>query len=1669
MIKHTHLTILHQLYLSETQPFRKVHRMIDLFESIIKTHTVIIVSAYVQHNKLSDSAKGLLAQGLRTPSLGSWQLFSRVLFEELQKDNYEWILNDFANEFISLDKALNIDKTNVVAFRNGYAHGATPSDAQCEADIKKFDSFLKQLMESKWLAQSSMEVQDGKVLIATSNGTLSLHPMFLFRKEASDASFAFFNDLKNDKIGLLNYPLSKHYKEKDFYTEFHDHLPLNEWKKTGNNEFYQRIEELTETFKGRTIEREKLLQFVLNNHKGYFSIQGNPGIGKSALIAQFFKDLRAHSELKKLHVVEYFIRRGTQQAQVEYMFNYLIRRTDELFSAGKEIRAEGKMVFDLQNQLFGKWRLWGEQSNGQHLLFLIDGLDEGVENNVVTYLPRENFENILIIFGSRPGGHKSIDDLWATLPLENHTKLELSGLGKEDIRALIYEVANKYELERESSWIDAVQKRSQGNPLYLKLLCDAIENGNIEINDINALPEKIDEYYKAILNRYAHDTLDGDALLNGLFTFAAAKDYLTIPHLGLINKLGSASIQRLGSTLKEVLYENPLTEEVLDYQLFHESFREYLVKEKIKEVNDAAGRIIDFCGTWQELEGSWEQRYALEHFATHLSESKKVTHLEALMDLIYNEAYASKQLKTLKSFDASNSLYQLALLKASELKKDENVLEAALRLVDLKYKEANDAPQVQAMVANGDIDLALKRIESFGGTDTEGVKRKFILYMLCLMELTLLNSKDKVHRKIAIEKLLNHLDEQIPPDTSLIEWNNFFPSYTMFLMACEWANLGLDYLVVYKRTNNWGKDWIKEKGPFSDLQFQVLMECTRGINYYSKKSSALKNISTEMAKQGKLVETASVMLEALECALFIDDNVDKSGALNEISTELAKQGKVEEATSVMQEALECAYGINNASDKSSTLREISCEFAKQGKVEEADSVMLEALECTRGIIDNYWKSNALNKISTELANQGKFDEALECTRGISDKYWKSNALNKISTLLANQRKVMEAESVMLEALECAHFISDKIDKSGALKEISTELTNQGKVEEADSVMLEAIACASGISDNYWKSNALNKISTELANQGKVGEAESVMLEALECARFISDKVNKSCALKEVSTVLSNQGKVEEADSVMLEALECVHGINANNSFLNDLSTELAKQGKVEEAIECASGISDGYWMSITMRDISTELAKQGKIDDVASVMLETLECVRGFKDNSALKNISTQLVKQGKIAEALECARGISNDSNKIRAIKNISTELAKQGKVEEAASLMLEVLECASVINDMSDKFTALEEISTELAKQGKIEEALECARGINASFKCVALKEISIELAKQGKVEDAVSVMKEALECARGVRSGSIKSRVLKDISTELSKQGKLDACASVIMEALECARGISHENTMNGALRDISTELAKQGKIEEALECARGIHNNFYKSIALKDISTELAKQGKVDDAESVMKEALECARFINHNIDKSAALKEISTELANQGSWQLAEKTGLEIPLIAERQSCWKAMASKIKAQHGFQAAFEKLQKLQNEEARLFYLKGWAENLSPLETDNTCLKEALTLLAKDKQSIENLLQSFALHEVMDGTPTKELKQRLNKSLNVQWAIDIAAKFPKVLVNARLSTNVDEWLHEIEDENDREDILGWVEKVRSGKMTEEKFENNLNKIIK
>ncbi len=149
-----------------------------------------------------------------------------------------------------------------------------------------------------------------------------------------------------------------------------------------------------------------------------------------------------------------------------------------------------------------------------------------------------------------------------------------------------------------------------------------------------------------------------------------------------------------------------------------------------------------------------------------------------------------------------------------------------------------------------------------------------------------------------------------------------------------------------------------------------------------------------------------------------------------------------------------------------------------------------------------------------------------------------------------------------------------------------------------------------------------------------------------------------------------------------------------------------------------------------------------------------------------------------------------------------------------------------------------------------------------------------------------------------------------------------------------------------------------------------------------------------------------------------------------------------------------------MAQTIKDEDGWQKALLQVDQFQSEEARLFYLKGWAENIQPTEADAACLQQALPLLATDTESLEKLLQAYFLRQIFFERPDPAQLQRLSRTLGLQWALDIAARFPKETPAQRLSTNLDEWLHEVADEDDRDDIRYLARQVAKGKLSEAEF---------
>ena len=161
-------------------------------------------------------------------------------------------------------------------------------------------------------------------------------------------------------------------------------------------------------------------------------------------------------------------------------------------------------------------------------------------------------------------------------------------------------------------------------------------------------------------------------------------------------------------------------------------------------------------------------------------------------------------------------------------------------------------------------------------------------------------------------------------------------------------------------------------------------------------------------------------------------------------------------------------------------------------------------------------------------------------------------------------------------------------------------------------------------------------------------------------------------------------------------------------------------------------------------------------------------------------------------------------------------------------------------------------------------------------------------------------------------------------------------------------------------------------------------------------------------------TTIQNAIEFVRNVKNEGEKNNAYKHLTFELAKKENWPLAESTSLEISLKHEFQSCWKEIAKTQIEEKGAVSGLETFYHLQNNEIRKYYLKGWAENVTVNDLTEVLLLQALPLLKDDPELIEHLLQTHAINELFFGEASKEEIQKYNRTLNIQWALDIKSKF-------------------------------------------------------
>jgi hypothetical protein len=654
----------------DKNPFRKVHRLIDLIEIFCKLYTCASVATFLHafrnridrdNSSISEESftkvKVMLAAGLKTPSLGIWWKFARDITSILKELNIPHILHgaekELLNDKSSIKKAFD-GNNNLIAFRNSYAHGATPSDAACKKDLEVlWPRMLQLLTDANSLREthlvictedtacfrataSRLENVDsitnpvpGHIWFCSKGQTIDAFPILSFKLKTENVDFFFYNDLKEKYANYLNYPNAEHFKDASLKQELLQYIPIEDWKKIGNVDmepFRQQVEMLTEVFKGRRKELGDIANFLSDDSQRFLCIWGPPGVGKSALLARATQVARCSKEIRetihegsqwpdvKLHLVEYFIRRGATDTASQF-FDSVNQRLDQLFGLRYDF---GKTDIEKQRLFLARLvQISKKLNDAERLLMIIDGLDEIKSGDpLLSLLPRQVSEKIQVIYGARPQQQLRFT-FYEQLDREHKTSFDLGGLSLSDIRAVLMEHVSKYDMQQ--FYVEEVLRISEGNPLYLKMLCRGLEQDIYKLNQAGTLPKGMDELYQAALLRLENEN---PGSINFLMYIAAAKDFVS-PDLAA----GWMSINT--PTLKnhmlyaclEFLYENPLTEGIADYQLFHESLREYLNKTYSVELNNCNERICDWALTWKSENGDLSYTGELLGYAMHFSTS----------------------------------------------------------------------------------------------------------------------------------------------------------------------------------------------------------------------------------------------------------------------------------------------------------------------------------------------------------------------------------------------------------------------------------------------------------------------------------------------------------------------------------------------------------------------------------------------------------------------------------------------------------------------------------------------------------------------------------------------------------------------------------------------------------------------------------------------------------------------------------------------------------------------------------------------------------------------------------------------------------------------------------------------------------------------------------------
>ena len=543
------------------------------------------------------------------------------------------------------------------------------------------------------------------------------------------------------------------------------------------------------------------------------------------------------------------------------------------------------------------------------------------------------------------------------------------------------------------------------DPTYLRYIYDNLIKGSVHPDNASELPDGLIGLYEEVFEEHL-PVLQRQLLLQRFALFALLKKEVSAFFVAEVLGESEQEISEFINTYAS-WFNSP---EPGKFQLYHEHLKVYVMQKlSEKEMQSIHEKLIARLELAIEEQKADEfERYALEFLSEHLMiMAFECNNGEILLSFVQNKKVLDRQIELSNSFKWSEKGLRNAISFGVMYQK-ESVIECALGLVDLNYLEQNDAPKIVQLVKNGDIESTLQRIETYGGiNDKEGLQRKFVLYIYVLFKVLHFDEIDKKTKKIFSEKLLKHLEDNIPINFDLLDWDSFLSYDLFFILINNLNEINVDYTVLMERNFEFDEKWINKGNFIQPNQFEHLIEFVSKIVDENHKSKNLKEI-IQFFENRQQLELASRVKEML--SIKSNNSLFSNDIWGEVNSGTDWEGvgfELKESAGILSNADKYKIGTKKAFDK-----------YQDGMLNDFDEIMVNLLAKEQMGFDvvefDFFpgdiRFNIIGNISINYIVKNKVENSLKLQSFISNVLLQNQYLKKsIQTLIKLNNKKMALE------------------------------------------------------------------------------------------------------------------------------------------------------------------------------------------------------------------------------------------------------------------------------------------------------------------------------------------------------------------------------------------------------------------------------------------------------------------------------------------------------------------------------------------------------------------------------------------------------------------------------------------------------------------------------------